>query len=139
MHPEGALYFYHPPTVSFVARCILFEGQPVHVAQQRTYTTTNLYNEESFSAMEGFLRLVQVAKSQHIEELRGDTETGLSLVIDETGKQFECLYYLIDHGQRVSFWLNEYNSSEMLREAPGATELSHIREPKFKLPTPILG
>jgi hypothetical protein len=139
MHPEGALYFYHPRTVSFVARCMLCQGQSVHVAQQRTYTTTNLYNEESFSAMEGFLSLVQVAKSQHIEELREDTETALALVIDETGKEFECFYYLIDHGQRVSFWLNEYIASTMLSGAPGATELSHIRELKLKSPTPILG
>jgi hypothetical protein len=105
-----------------------FEGQPAHVAPQRTYTTTNLYNEESFSAMEGFLSLVQLAKSQHNEELSEEIETALVLAIDETGKEFECFYYLIDHEQRVTFWLNEYDASDMLSAAEGTTELSHIRE-----------
>jgi hypothetical protein len=106
----------------------LFAGQPVHVAPQRTYTTTNLYHEESFAAMEGFLNLVQLAKSEHNEELSEKIETALVLAIDETGKEFECFYYLIDHEQRVTFWLNEYDASNLLSAAEGTTELSHIRE-----------
>jgi hypothetical protein len=58
------------------------------------------------------------------------------MVIDETGKEFECLYYLIDHGQRVTFWLNEYDASSLLHTVEGASELSHIRE--FIFPTPTL-
>jgi hypothetical protein len=58
------------------------------------------------------------------------------LAIDDEGKEVECFYYLIDHGQRVTFWLNEYDASSLLYTAEGASELSHIRE--FMFPTPTL-
>jgi hypothetical protein len=88
----------------------------------------------SLSATESFLALLQDAKRQHTEKLPEDTETAMYLAIDEEGKKFDCFYYLIDHEQRVTFWLNEYNALPLLYDVDGARELSHIRE--FMFPTP---
>jgi hypothetical protein len=115
----------HCPFTEFVARGIELDRV---ILPQRTYTTTNLYHEQSLLAMEEFLESLQRAKMEHLEELPEDTETTVYLAIAESGKEYECMYYLVDHRQRVTFWLNEYDASRILYEADSAKELSHIRE-----------
>jgi hypothetical protein len=97
---------------------------------QKTYTPTNLYNPQLLSEMQGFLETIEAAKDKHTEEIPLNTETVLmvSWEDDELKTSFECYYYLVDQENRILFWLNDFDATDMLKEIDGATELSHIRE-----------
>jgi hypothetical protein len=93
---------------------------------QRTYTITNLYDENHRDLINHFLGKIEQEKLQHVTEMPADVECMLQLDrnADDTG--YDCYYYLVDHKNRVLFWMNEFHAIDMIGEVGGVTDPCHL-------------
>jgi hypothetical protein len=98
-----------------------------HVCQ-RTYTCTNLYNDELHHIMNSFLSKIEAEKTQHAAEMPADVECMMHLDRNEEDTDYECYYYLVDHANRILFWMNEFQADDMLAEIDGVTDPNHMRK-----------
>jgi hypothetical protein len=122
VHPEGALYFYHEATVSVYSLVYL----PALTMNQRTYTSTNMYKEDLRDLINLFLSKIEQEKLQHMTEMPVDVECMLQLEGHENDTGYDCYYYLVDHANRVIFWMNEFHADEMIGEIGGVTDPCHM-------------
>jgi hypothetical protein len=56
----------------------------------------------------------------------GDVECVLHLGRNDEGTAYECYYYLVDHENRILFWMNDFIADDMIGEIDGVTDARHI-------------
>jgi hypothetical protein len=85
-----------------------------------------MYKEDLRDLTNHFLGKIEQEKLRHMTEMPADVECMLQLDrnADDTG--YDCYYYLVDHANRVLFWMNEFPADDMIGEVPGVTEDSHL-------------
>jgi hypothetical protein len=93
---------------------------------KRTYTSTNLYNQEFLRQISFFLEKIELAKQEYASEMPEDVECMLHLGRDEDDTVYECYYYLVDHTNRILFWMNNFSADDMIGEIDGVTDARHI-------------
>lgn len=88
----------------------------------------NLFDAESFDAVEDFARQINQAKALQVA-MPDDVECMIHIdVDDEDGSTPECYYYLVHPQKRILFWMNEFNAGKYLIDIEGVTEPTHISE-----------
>jgi hypothetical protein len=87
----------------------------------------NLYNQELLENISVFLENIKLAKQEHASEMPlGDVECVLHLGRNDEDTAYECYYYLVDHENRILFWMNNFTADEMIGEIDGVTDARHI-------------
>jgi hypothetical protein len=93
------------------------------------YTRNNLFEEEIFNCVQDFAEDIETSKLQtslpeHVEcmlmaVLTDDTTTSDSA-------KWSCSYYMVDHENRILFWMTEFGADYMVGEIDGVTDDRHI-------------
>ncbi|KAG1790389.1 uncharacterized protein HD556DRAFT_1391458 [Suillus plorans] len=106
VHPEGALYFYHPV--------------------KRVFTDTDVQVQALLNELNNCADdLLALAESSNIDL------TGIELTLQlgvrpMTGERF-CSYYFADRVERTIFWLDELDTEDLFDGVRGVNDHSHIR------------
>ncbi|KAJ7822197.1 hypothetical protein B0H14DRAFT_2370890, partial [Mycena olivaceomarginata] len=108
-HPEGALYFVH---------------------EQRVFTDAYLFDGAILAQVTR--ALTQLLARQRVQNIL-DTKPGrIDIVLDlkdETPENDECGYYMVDHSERIIFWVDVFDMSrfEIWDLVPGIETPSHVK------------
>ncbi|KAF7362635.1 hypothetical protein MVEN_00612500 [Mycena venus] len=109
-HPEGGLYFAH--------------------VEHRVFTDCYLYDNALLAQITCALN--QLLDHAGVKSLLSTNSSQIDIVLDlkkETPENEQCGYYLVDHSERVIFWVDvfEMNTLEKWDLVPGITEVSHVK------------
>jgi hypothetical protein len=87
----------------------------------------NLYSEELLENINFFLEKIKLVRMEYDSDMPEDVECVLHLGKDEEDDTiYECYYYLVDHSNRILFWMNDFTADDMIAEIDGATDPRHI-------------
>ncbi|KAI9458568.1 hypothetical protein BJY52DRAFT_1212082 [Lactarius psammicola] len=103
-HPDGALYFFDPA--------------------RRLFTDTDMHEPGLRRAMEDFYLHLQT-----VLRVKGPPSKNYDLVLDlcKEGEQMQCSYYYACHKTRCLFWLEPYNTKDMLSEVSWVAPPAHLK------------
>jgi hypothetical protein len=117
----------------WVVKCII-ASQSADLDYQRTYTMSNMFNQDIRKAVEYFTAKINQEQAVLRNQLPKDMERMVHVEVeDEDDKMYECFYYCIDPERRILFWLNDYDANTYLFDFPGVSEPSHISVLSFLL------
>ncbi|KAG1748263.1 uncharacterized protein EDB91DRAFT_1112981 [Suillus paluster] len=109
VHPQGCCYFVHQ--------------------EKRTFTQMNICEKDVREKIEYYMQYLLYELHKH-----GDLELDMSQVdlvlepkVFSNGDTIVGCYYFANHRDRCLFWLDEYNTEDILSDCSGVENLSHIR------------
>jgi hypothetical protein len=86
-----------------------------------------LYNQEYLERINFFLEKIELVKKKYDSKMPEDVECVLHLDQDkENGTVHECYYYLVDHANRILFWMDDFVADHMIAEVDSAKDPMHI-------------
>jgi hypothetical protein len=88
-----------------------------------------MYKQDHRVLVNDFLGKIEREKLQHCQcmtEMPVDVECMLQLNRNEDDTGYDCYYYLVDHANRVLFWMNKFHADDMIGAVSGVTEDSHL-------------
>ncbi|EIW87388.1 hypothetical protein CONPUDRAFT_149421 [Coniophora puteana RWD-64-598 SS2] len=105
VHPEGALYFWHP--------------------EMRAFTDANLIKK---GTLEAIMRAIADLQAKiKTENIIMPPHWELVLEVAHLRKARQVGYYFVNHGNRCLFWLHDYDVAPMLGNVKGVKFYSHIK------------
>ncbi|OCH87222.1 hypothetical protein OBBRIDRAFT_796401 [Obba rivulosa] len=107
MHPEGALYWYHPT--------------------RRIYTDAYLCDSTIACEIDAFVELLDDMMHDERVQLPSGYELVLELESRTPKTGYNWCYYFVNNDKRTLFWLHDFDISDDLKEIKGATAAAHVR------------
>ena len=128
VHPEGARYFFNPDKVrawsfSSLARSSL-------VSLQQVFTDIDL-TQQNLVEIDQCINFLREKENRVVPGLPcQETRTQLVIQLDDDASSRQWLYYFVNHGPRVVFWVNDFETTKLsaFGDLQGVTAVSHISE-----------
>ena len=128
VHPEGARYFFNPHKVRASAFGSLVRSSLVTL--QQVFTDMDLTQQNSVEIDECIDFLREKENGMVPGSLFQETRTQLVIQLNEEDSDEKWLYYFVNHGTRVVFWVDEFKTEDLsaFDDLKGVTATSHISE-----------
>jgi hypothetical protein len=103
----------------------------VRPSRQKIYTRTNLFDKNLYDILHDRTAHLDAVKWDQV-----DTPDKVEYVVKVepfTGVEnpqgpgdWCCSYYMVDHANRILFWLSEFDAYNMIQEIDSVSETSHV-------------
>jgi hypothetical protein len=95
---------------------------------QKIYTRANLLQTTIFDLIQKLTNQVDEAK-RVISNMPEDVEYAIEIYPSDISEDLDdgtCGYYMVDHSNRVLFWISDFNADYLIGEIDGVSEPMHI-------------